>query len=51
MDRVMRQEELQEVFDQLLRDAMGKLAGIRLARLETAPSGDVCTVWVKFERG
>ena len=51
MDRVMRQEELQEVFDQLLRDAMGKLAGIRLARLETAPSGDVCAVWVKFERG
>lgn len=51
MDHVLPQEALQEVFDQLLRDAMGKMAGIRLVRLETAPSGELCTVYAEFERG
>lgn len=51
MNRVLPKEALQEVFDQLLRDDMGKLAGVRLVQLETEPHGELCTVSVTFEKG
>lgn len=52
MNTMISQETLQQVFDEVTRDATETVAGIRLCRGDDSPlSEDVCTVYAAFERG
>ncbi len=51
MNTVMIQEELRESFDRIMREVTQWAAGICLYRGDSAPAGDLCTVYAVFERG
>lgn len=51
MSTMMTRERLEEVFDQVAREVTRKTTGICLHEGTEAPSGNLCTVYVKFGRG
>ena len=51
MNTVMPQEKLREVFDRITRDVTQTAAGLRLVPGGDGPKGDVCTVYIGFNRG
>lgn len=51
MNTAISQEILDTVFDEVTRQVTESLAGIRLYRTNTAPSGELCTVYAAFQRG
>lgn len=51
MHTVMPRKGLEEIFDKVTRDVTERVAGISLCREDTHPTGNLCTVYVAFERG
>lgn len=51
MDAVLSQKELEEVFDQVVREVTEQEAGIILCPEEELPSGEFYTVHINFEKG
>lgn len=50
MDNPVPQQNLIEIYDQIAREITPQAAGIRLRPDSTAPEGDICTVYIIFER-
>lgn len=51
MNEFMSRERLEEIFDQATREVIQEEAGISLQTNDTAPSGELCTVYTAFNRG
>lgn len=51
MNNAVPDERLVEIFDRVIRDITRREAGICLCSGDTAPDGEVCTVYTVFERG
>lgn len=51
MNTAISQDILDTVFDEVTRQVTESLAGIRLHRTNTAPTGELCTVYAAFQRG
>lgn len=51
MDTDLSQEKLQELLDRVMRNVTEKESGIRLYHEKDPPKGDLCTVYILFEKG
>ena len=51
MDSALSQQELEEVFDQAVREVTEKTAGVQLCSCEEPPDGELYTVHTAFKKG
>lgn len=51
MNTVMPQDKLREVLDRITREVAWTAAGLRLVQAGNGPEGDLCTVYIGFNRG
>ena len=51
MDAILSKKNMQEVFDEIIREVTEKVAGIRLYQEDSLLKEDLCTVYTAFNRG
>ena len=51
MDTAMSQQNLEEMLDTVVREVTESTAGIRLYHDTQPPAGDLCTIYISFQKG